>query len=203
MLIHSQNLKDNQAYFLLTQTVIPRPIGWVLSDNGDKTYNFAPFSFFNAVCGNPPMVILSIGWKSEEEKKDTWVNIDVRSNFVVHVPSSNEAETVVGTAATLKFGESEVDALKLKLIHDEGMPLPRVVGPKAVFYCVRTQILELGHDPQGLIIGEVKHFWLDDSIVSTHNDRLTIDYQKFDPLARLGGNAYSKLGNIWDVVRPK
>ena len=67
-----------QVYGLMTQTLIPRPIAWVLSENSDGGLNLAPFSYFNAVCSSPPLVMISVGKKPDGSFKDTRVNIEGR-----------------------------------------------------------------------------------------------------------------------------
>ena len=201
MLIDCQGYDPDKLYFLLIQTVIPRPIAWVLSDNGNDTYNLAPFSFFNALTSEPPLVMICAGWKSEEHRKDTWVNIDKRQDFVIHIPSEEHGPNVAASAAPLAHGESEIHQLKLKLEPVEGMRLPRVVGPKAVFFCAKHAIYEIGAGPQALIIGEIKKIWLDDAILEQKDNRLTVHYDVFNPLARLGGNFYTLLGKQLTIKR--
>lgn len=202
MLIESTQLSPDQMYFLLIQTVIPRPIAWVLSDNGGS-YNLAPFSFFNAITSEPPILMISAGWKDDSVRKDTWVNIQERSDFVVHIPSAEHARDVVATSLTLPHGESELARLNLTTAKVDGFRLPRIVGPKIAFFCERYKIIEVGTAPQALILGEVKKVWMDDTIVMMHNNRLKVDPAKLDPLARLGGASYSLLGEMFDIKRPE
>lgn len=189
-------------YFLLIATVIPRPIAWVLSDNGGS-YNLAPFSFFNAITSDPPILMISAGWKDDSIRKDTWVNIQERSDFVVHIPSAEHGQHVVATSATLAHGESELTRLNLTTEKVEGFRLPRIVGPKVAFFCEKHQIIEIGSAPQALILGEVKKVWMDDSVAMMHNGRLKVDPVTLDPLARLGGASYSLLGKTFEIKRPE
>src|SRR5580704_8595858 len=108
MLIDCNQYSRDQIYFLMIQLVIPRPIAWVLSDNGNGSYNLAPFSFFNAITSNPPILMLSVSWKDEVTRKDTWVNIIERNNFVVHIPSVGQVHEVSNSSIVLPYGVSEV-----------------------------------------------------------------------------------------------
>ena len=65
----------NQRYHLMTQTLIPRPIAWVLTDSGNDSLNLAPFSYFTPVSSNPALLMISVGLKPNGDKKDTLVNI--------------------------------------------------------------------------------------------------------------------------------
>jgi len=202
MIIDCVQFSTEQNYFTLIQTVIPRPIAWVLSDNGNASYNLAPFSFFNAVAANPPIIILSIGWKDEDLRKDTWVNISERKDFVVHIPSVDHIKEVVGSSANMAHGVSEVDQLGISLERVEGQRLPKVKGPKVVLFCEKYSIQEIGGYRQGLILGKVNHIWLDDDIVHSNYGRVTIDPKGLNPLARLGGSHYAALGEILTMKRP-
>ena len=202
MLINSSDHSPEKIYALLVQTVVPRPIAWVLSDNGNDSYNLAPFSFFNAVASNPPVVMISMGWKDEDNKKDTWINIDCRNHFVVHVPSATSAGNVVASSASLAHDESEIKKLKLSLKKEEGWPLPRLAEGKVAFYCTKFAIHEIGPDPQALILGEIKKIWVDDTILTEYKGRWSINYDLLNPLARLGGPFYSLLGDKITIPRP-
>ena len=202
MFVDFQKLTGTQAYFALTQSVIPRPIAWVLSDNGDGSHNLAPFSFFNAICGDPPLVMISVGRKAEGQRKDTWVNIEEREDFVIHIPPSAMAQPMVDSAASLPHGESEVTRLNLKTQAVAGQRLPRVVGPGIAMFCTKHAIFEVGNEPQGLILGLVRGMFIDEGIATLHDGRLTIDAKKVDPIARLGGNDYVRFGEMCSYKRP-
>jgi flavin reductase (DIM6/NTAB) family NADH-FMN oxidoreductase RutF len=186
----------------MIQLVIPRPIAWVLSDNGNGSYNLAPFSFFNAITSNPPILMLSVSWKDAAVQKDTWVNISERNNFVVHIPSGEQVHDVSNTSSVLPHGASEVDKFHIPLEKVEGWLLPKVKGAKVAFLCEKYAIHEIGTDPQGLILGKINHILIDDDAVSQHNGRILVDPLKLNPLARLGGNHYGLLGEILTVQRP-
>lgn len=202
MLIDCNQYSSDQIYFLLIQLVIPRPIAWVLSDNGNGSYNLAPFSFFNAITSNPPILMLSVGWKDEKTRKDTWVNINERKNFVVHIPSVEQVHDVSNSSAVFPHGVSEIDRFSIALENVEAWPLPRVKGAKIAFFCEKYAIHEIGNDPQALILGKINHIWIDEEAVSQSNNRIIIDPAKINPLLRLGGNHYGQLGEILTVQRP-
>ena len=203
MRIDFAQLEPSQAYFAMIQAIVPRPIAWVLSDNGNGTHNLAPFSFFTGVTSTPPLLLISVGHKADGSRKDTWVNIDERRDFVVHIAPRELAEPLVATAASLPHGESEVSAAGLKTEPVEGFSLPRVVGPRVAMCCSKHAIHEVGDGPQALILGQVRLMWVDDSIVENRDRRIMIDPQGIDPLARLGGNEYASLGKLFSVKRPK
>ncbi len=202
MIIDCGQYSPDQMYFLLIQLVIPRPIAWVLSDNGNGTYNLAPFSFFNAITGNPPILMLSVGWKDETVRKDTWVNISKRKDFVVHIPCGGQVHDVSNSASVLPHGVPEIDKFHITVENVEGWPLPKVKGTKIAFLCEKYAIYEIGNNPQGLIMGKINRIWIDEEVASQNKNRIVIDPAKVNPLARLGGNHYSLLGEILTVQRP-
>ena len=202
MLIDCNQQTSDQIYFLLIQLVIPRPIAWVLSDNGNRSYNLAPFSFFNAITSNPPILMLSVGWKDEDTHKDSWVNIEKRNHFVVHIPSRDQVHEVSDSSSVLPFGDSETDKFNIPVEKVEGWCLPRVKGSKIAFLCEKYAIHPIGNDPQALVLGKINRIWIDEEVVSLKNDRLIIDPLKVDPLIRLGGNHYSSLGEVLTIQRP-
>jgi len=202
MLIDCNQFSQDQIYFLLIQLVIPRPIAWVLSDNGNGSYNLAPFSFFNAVTSNPPILMLSVGWKDEQTRKDTWVNINERKNFVVHIPTVEQVGDVSISSTVLPHGSSEIDKFNIGVESVEGWSLPKVKGAKVAFLCEKYAIHEIGNDPQALIFGKINQISVDDDALSQDRGRIIIDPAKINPLSRLGGNHYSLLGEILTVQRP-
>ena len=83
MQIKLDELSAPLTYFTMTQTVVPRPIAWILSENEDASFNLAPFSYFNAICSDPPLVMISIGLQDDGSEKDSLRNIRQRSQFVI------------------------------------------------------------------------------------------------------------------------
>ena len=126
MLIDLTSMAPAQAYFTMTQSVIPRPIAWVLSENDAGDYNLAPFSYFNAVASDPPTVVFSVGMQDDGGAKDTTINIEKRPQFTVNIASVNQLAVLNQTSATLPYGSSEVTANKVALESVEGFSMPRV-----------------------------------------------------------------------------
>ncbi len=203
MIIDLESMSPSRVYHAMIQTIIPRPIAWVLSDNGNGLLNLAPFSYFNGVCSSPPIVSISVGRRADGTPKDTWRNIAERDHFVVHSTPSGLAEPMVASSESLPPGESEVSSLGLPTIDVPGQPLPRLADVPVAMFCTRYAIHEVGDGPQGLILGQVTHMFVDDAAVSTDDDgRLHIDPVSLDPIARLGGRDYMKRGEIQTIGRP-
>ena len=203
MFIDFKAITANQCYGAMVQAIVPRPIAWVLTANGDGSHNLAPYSFFTGICSDPPLLMISAGKKDAIEEKDTRLNIRERKDFVVHIPSTRHLEELNKSAATLPHGESEVALSGLALSDIEGFSLPRISDCDIAIACSLYRIDEIGAVPQAVIYGQIQSISINDHlIVPNAKGRLQIDAKKLDPLARLGGSFYGSLGDILSVERP-
>ncbi|MBU2956025.1 flavin reductase family protein [Marinobacter sp. F3R08] len=204
MLIDVEGLDPKDAYHILTQTVIPRPVAWVLTENPDGGFNLAPFSFFTPITSSPPLLMISVGKKpAQAVAKDTRVNIEARKHFVVHIAHRDLAAAVTESSRTLPHGESELENLDLELVDFEGSTLPRLKDCHVAFACELYDIKEIGDGPQSLVFGKVTRIWVSDSAVRyDEKDRLTFDGAAIDPIGRLGGSEYVTFGEVFKIPRP-
>jgi len=203
MQIKLDELSSPMAYFTMTQTVVPRPIAWILSENEDAGFNLAPFSYFNAVCSDPPLVMVSIGTQDDGSEKDTLRNIKARSQFVIHIASSNQLPELNQSSATLPPGESEVLANRLQTTSVEGFRMPRLSDCKIALMCERYQIQTIGNNLQSLLFAEIREIYLDDDCVEvSDNGRLKVLAERVQPLARLGASEYASFGDVLVARRP-
>lgn len=82
---HPENQTERENYKLLIGSIIPRPIAFVSTVSNEGTVNGAPFSYFNIVSSNPPLISLAIQRNKNGELKDTARNILTKKEFVVHI----------------------------------------------------------------------------------------------------------------------
>jgi len=203
MHIDLNELSPERAYHTLIQSVIPRPVAWVLTENADGGHNLAPFSFFNVICANPPLLLLSIGHKPDGSEKDTWVNLLERGECVVHIAHRELAAQVTASSATLPPGESEIDKLGLAVAPFAGFRLPRLAVCRVALGCRFAELREIGPAKQGLIFASIERLYLDDAVASRDDKgRLRIDAAAIDPIGRLGGSQYTSFGELLDIPRP-
>ena len=203
MYINLAELSTSQVYFTMIQTVIPRPIAWVLSENKSGSYNLAPFSYFNAVCSEPPLIMISIGKKPDGSFKDTLVNIEQRSHFVVHIVSRDLLYPMNQSSATLEEDESELLMTGLQTEKFEGSSIPRLADARIAFACEKFDIYRLGKTPQSLVLGKVSRIYVDDEVVETdEKGRMTVAAERVDPLGRLGASEYVSFGEKLRLKRP-
>jgi len=191
-------LSERDTYALLTQTIIPRPIAWVLTDNsleGDARWNLAPFSFFNGIASNPPMVMFSIGsWDVVGRTKDTLVNLRDSPDFTIGIASQSQKSQVQLSSTELPFGVSEVQEYGISLT-EWTWNTPLIDGCKINFACTLSKEVRIEESSQILIFARISKIWVADEAVSKDaKDRVVIDAKVIDPLIRLGAGKYGKLG---------
>lgn len=203
MNIDLSSLSSSNIYHLMTQTIIPRPIAWVLSENTNKSMNLAPFSYFNAVCSDPPLCMLSMGKKPNGAFKDTATNLVEGAYCVIHIAHVEQAETVTATASTLAYGESEVKHNNITLIEQQDWPLKRIADCPIAYLCKVHSTSEIGNSPQQLVFVQAISLYLNDTVVNEKDGRMYINALSVNPLARLGANQYASLGDLISKSRPK
>jgi len=204
MQLNFSGLSANHRYHLMTQTIIPRPIAWVLTDSGDENYNLAPFSYFTAVSSKPALLMISVGKKPNGDNKDTLTNVLKSKKVVIHIASEHQSEIVTKTAATLAHGESELANSGLTTSVFDDFPLPRLTQCDIAYGCELYEIKELGDVPQTLIFVEIKQLYINDTVVSQDaKERLNIAADKVKPLARLGGGEYASITAPFSIQRPE
>lgn len=199
--IDPKNNTERENYKLLTGNIIPRPIAFVISVAEDGTINGAPFSYFNIVSSNPPMISLAIQRKNGE-RKDTTRNILGKREFVIHIVDEDNVEKINITAASLPSNESEIELAKLTPIPSECISVPGIKEAKVRFECELEQIVELGEgDSVGtdLIIGKIVRYQIDESIYEEGR----INHNSLKAVSRLAGSNYAKLGEIFSIERPE
>ncbi len=166
MYFNLESLSPGQIYVRMIQTLIPRPIAWVLSENTGGSLNLAPFSYFNAVCSDPPLIMLSVGKKPDGSFKDTRVNIEQRGRFVIHIAHKEMAQELTASSASLPAADSELERMGLETRPFEGFGLPRLAVCRVAYACERYRVEEIGGTPQSLILGLVKRIYVDDAVLS-------------------------------------
>jgi len=187
---------------LITAFIMPRPIAWVSTVDGQGVYNLAPFSFFTAVSVKPPMVCIAIGRKKGGQKKDTIRNIERSKDFVVNIVDESLAEAMNQTSAEYAPEVDEFAEARLTPVQSDIVKPPRVAESPLNLECELRQILELGEEPEGhsLVLGEVVRFHIRDHLcVGTQ-----VDVSKLKHVGRLGGaQFYCRTSDRFEMERPK
>lgn len=193
-----------RMYSIMAQTIMPRPIAWVLSENENGSYNLAPFSYFAPICSDPPLFMISISKKPDGSLKDTRANIIQRKEFVLHLPTWNQLEAMNASAATLAAGVSEVEELGLELENFAGLRLPRLADSRVAMACSLYEVQEIGNGPYAMIIGRIHHVYIDDiAVLEQTEEKIRISPKILNLVGRLGGPRYTKLGKVITLARPE
>jgi flavin reductase (DIM6/NTAB) family NADH-FMN oxidoreductase RutF len=191
MRIDPAYLDAETAYRLITGVVVPRPIAWVTSLSATGVLNLAPFSAFTFVSPKPPMLAISVGRKGGIYK-DTAQNILNNEEYVVHIADSSLMTAVHESSTEHPPDVSEVEELRLSTLPGERIKVPRLVAAPVAMECRFRQCLEFGETRSRLIVGEVLVFHIRDGLLN-HGK---IETEALDPIARIAGPRYAKLGEI-------
>ncbi|MBZ5602190.1 MAG: flavin reductase family protein [Acidobacteriia bacterium] len=199
MIVDPASTPQRDVYKLLIGSVVPRPIGFVSTVSTEGVFNLAPFSFFNAVCGDPPMVCFAISHR--DPSKDTARNVAATREFVVNIVSEEIAEKMNLTSGDYAQGVDEFAVAGLTPVASEAVRAPRVAESPVSMECRVVQMIDLSPKPAGtdLVIGEVVRFHVKDEIV----ENFRIDPDKLKAIARMGGNEYSRSRDRFELIRPK
>lgn len=191
---------ERENYKLLIGTIIPRPIAFVTTQSEDGILNGAPFSYFNIVSSNPPMVSLAIQ-RPEGRLKDTARNIYNNHQFVVHIVDDENVGQINQTAASLPATESEIDLANLTPVQSESVAVAGVMEAKVRMECKLVQAISLGgEEPKSdLFIGEIVQFHIDESIYREGR----VDPRALNAVSRLAGSNYATIGEIFTIERPE
>ena len=179
-------------YRLLTSVVLPRPIAWVSSVSADGVDNVAPHSFFNVAAANPPIIqFSSIG------EKDSLHNIEATGEFVVNFAGRAMLDEINASSAPYPPGISEFDAVGIERAASSRVNVPRVARAVVALECRLHSVLPLGDSR--VVFGTIVCASVDDSVLVDGRP----DAELLQPLARLGGNEWSTLGEVIRLDRPK
>lgn len=195
------DLSREAAYRLLTSTIVPRPIAFVTTVDGQGRINAAPFSFFNAVGSEPPTVVLGFEPNADGTQKDTPNNILETGTFVVNLVDMDLAEKMSAASAALPPGESEVEHVGLDTTPSITVAPPRLTASPVAMEC------RLSHDNLlsgggRVILGEVVEFHIRDVLIESL-DPLRIDLDALDAISRLSGPHYGRIREQFSIQRPK
>jgi len=189
MLIDYADKELTQRYQLMAQTIIPRPIAWIVTQNKQGIINIAPFSYFMGLSSEPATMIVSIGHKSDGSEKDTLKNIKENGRCTICMVDEAHLNQMHFSSKELGEEESEATAFDIKTKEVvKGFP-PMVQGVPSAFFCEFYQEIELKDSKTIPLVVEIKEQFIDDGILSD-KEKITLDYE---PVARVG-KSYALLG---------
>jgi flavin reductase (DIM6/NTAB) family NADH-FMN oxidoreductase RutF len=200
MLFDFADTSNQNIYKLLVATIGPRPIAWVTTQDVDGTVNAAPFSFFNAMSGDPPVVAFGIGGRAPGDFKDTGGNIRRTGEFVVNLVSYRLAEQMNITAIEFPKSVDELAEAGLTRAPSKHVKPPRIAEAPVSMECERLVIVDVGID-RAVVLGKVLAFHVQDDCV-LDQERCYIDTPKLDLIGRMhGAGWYARVTDRFEMPR--
>ncbi|MGW2748577.1 flavin reductase family protein [Streptomyces sp. NPDC001450] len=186
-----RSLDPRAFYQLLTAVVVPRPIAWVSTLTADgRTANLAPHSFFTVACTAPPIVqFTSVG------RKDSLRNVEETGEFVVNFAPEPLFAQINATATDFPRHEGEFDAVGIRPEPSLRVRPPRVAASPVALECTLHSTLRLGNST--VVFGQVVHAAVSEDVLVDGRP----DIGLLCPLARLGGNEWSTVGEVREAAR--
>jgi flavin reductase (DIM6/NTAB) family NADH-FMN oxidoreductase RutF len=180
--------------------VTPRPVGWITSMSAKGEINLAPYSYFNGIASNPPMVMFG-----SEGRKDSLTFISETGEFVCNLATWDLRHAMNATSATLPRGTNEMQAAGLEAAPSRLIRPPRVAASPCALECKLLQIVPLrdleGRDHGGaVVIGQVVGVHIDERFVKDGH----LDTAAMKPIARCGyADEYAVVESLFAMKRPK
>ena len=183
-------MESGAFYRVLNSVVVPRPIAWVCSRSADGVDNLAPHSFYTVACVDPPVVqFTSVG------RKDSLNNAERTGEFTVNLTPRALFEQINATATDFPPDQSEAEHTGLRLEPSHTVAAMRVAQSPVSIECTLHSTLRLGDST--VVFGRVQHISVWSSAVRDSRPRI----EELRPLARLGGNEWSTIGEVLEIRR--
>ena len=193
-------LAPQDRYKLMTSSITPRPIAWVTSQSKDGVRNAAPFSFFNMMAADPPLVVLGLMARPDGSFKDTAANILEIGEFVVNLVSEDDAAMMNFTCIDAPPAFDELEAAGIVTLPSVSIAPPRIASAPASFECRLFQAIKAS-PAATIVIGQVVTMHIDDRFVDP--ERLYVDTLAMKLIARMhGAGWYTRSNDVFQLERP-
>ena len=194
--IDFSELSAYQRYKLMASLIVPRPIALITTLGEDGTVNAAPFSMFNMVGEDPPVVMFSVNKMAPGPEKDTTANVLRTGEFVVHLTDEAMAARMHACGDRLPPHESELAHAGLTPVPSCSVAPPRIAEAPVAFECVIHETLETAS--RYVFIGRVQFLAVREGLVDTATWRVHLE--DYHPVGRFGGDLYLKTGQRFTAV---
>ncbi|PTS79900.1 flavin reductase family protein [Sphingomonas sp. HMWF008] len=194
------SLPVQDRYKLMSSTITPRPVAWVTSQSASGVRNAAPYSFFNMMAPDPPLVVLGMMRQPDGSHKDSARNILDTGEFVVNLVSFADAEAMNMTCIDAPPDIDELDLAQIATLASTGIAPPRIASAPVSFECRLFQAIEPGAATT-IVLGEVLTMHVADAMIDTA--RLHVDTLAMDLIARMhGAGWYTRATDLFQLSRP-
>ena len=175
-----------QRYKLMASLIVPRPIALVTTINADGVVNAAPFSMFNMLGEEPPLVMISINLLASGGLKDTAANIVESGQFVVHLADEAIAAKMHACGEALPAHQSKLDKVGLTTAPSVEIAPPRIAEAPVAFECALWETIRT--DSRLIFFGKVLHLHAREGLIDTKAWRVSL--QDYFPVGRFGASFY-------------
>ena len=191
MKVRFDEIDPKLRYKLMTAAIVPRPVALVTTLDKAGNANAAPYSFFNGMSEDPPLVVLGLNRRDSGPKKDTARNIEETGEFVVHLVNWDMHQGMLVTAADFPEGVDEIPLAGFTTLPSEIVKPPRIAEAPIAFECKKYVTVQAGID-RDIALGEIVAMHVRDDMWDA--EKQYIDWQGNLPIARLWGTLYAPLG---------
>jgi len=195
-------LPASKRYNLLISLVVPRPIAFVTSIDKQGIVNAAPFSFFNLMGNDPPIVALGVG-KDESRRyglKDTGYNIQQTGEFVINIVNEKIVNEVNITSIDFPPEIDEAEMAGLTKVPSVKIKPPRIAESAANLECRHVNTVEIGNTR--IILGEIIYIHLKNEFVESNENDFRILTELIRPIGRTHGrDFYTRTIDLFKVPR--
>jgi len=194
--INFDEITSYQRYKLMASLIVPRPIALVTTLGVNGVANAAPFSMFNMIGEDPPILMISINRLSDGRLKDTAANILANGEFVVHMSDEPIAEKMHACGEAFPSSVSELAAVGLTPVPSHCVSPPRIAEAPIAFECVLHEKLET--PSRYVFIGRIKWMAAREGLIDTQAWRVNLrDYR---PIARFGASFYTRTDDRFSIA---
>jgi flavin reductase (DIM6/NTAB) family NADH-FMN oxidoreductase RutF len=186
--VNFEDISSYQRYKLMASLIVPRPIALVTTVGSNGVANAAPFSMFNMVGEDPPILMISINRLSDGKLKDTAANILHNGEFVVHMSDEPMAEKMHACGHAFPADVSELAAVGLTPVPSRTVAPPRIAESPVAFECVLHETLAT--ESRYVFIGRVKWLVAREGLIDTQAWRVNL--REYSPIARFGASFYTR-----------
>ncbi len=194
-----EGIHADRAYPILASLVTPRPIALVTTISAEGRVNAAPFSFFNVLGAEPPIVAIAPGDRDDGTPKDTALNIRATREFVVNLVDEPIAQAMNKTAGTFPHGVNELEIAGLTAVQSSIVKPPRIAESPASLECVEWGTLNIGANR--VVIGVVKRAHVRDDLFD--DDKQRVLGEKLFLIGRMAApHWYCRTRDRFEMKRP-
>lgn len=192
-------LTDTERYKLMSSAITPRPIAWLTTLSSSGVANAAPYSFFNMMGSDPPLVAIGLMRKRDGTHKDSARNILDMREFVVNLVNTADAGLMNLTAIDAPPEFDELSETGIATLPSIAIAPPRIASAPVSMECRLRESIELGQTT--VVLGEVHWLHIADAFIDTAN--LHVDTPAMELVARMHGSGwYTRSTDLFQMTRP-